>query len=69
MYNFIEIGIGAFFAGWGMFAFWSITGERQGIACRKKYLKSLLRQEISWFDTINQSELATKFASDSFAFR
>jgi ATP-binding cassette subfamily B (MDR/TAP) protein 1 len=69
MYQFIYIGLGALVAGWGMFASWMITGERQGIACRKEYLRSLLRQEIGWFDTINQSELSTKFATDSFAFQ
>lgn len=69
MFNFIEIGVGAIFAGWGMFGCWMMTGERQGIACRKQYLKSLLGQEIGWFDTINQSELSTKFATDSFAFQ
>ena len=69
MLQFIYIGIGTFVAGWGMFACWMITGERQGVACRKEYLKSLLRQEIGWFDTINQSELSTKFATDSFAFQ
>jgi ATP-binding cassette subfamily B (MDR/TAP) protein 1 len=35
MYKFIYIGIGAFFAGWLMFACWMITGERQAIQCRK----------------------------------
>ena len=69
MFNFIEIGVGAIFAGWGMFGCWMVTSERQGIACRKQYLKSLLSQEIGWFDTINQSELSTKFATDSFAFQ
>ena len=69
MLNFIYIGLGAFAAGWGMFTCWMIAGERQGIACRKAYLKSLLKQEIGWFDTINQSQLATKFATDCFAFQ
>ena len=69
MLQFIYIGLGALGAGWGMFACWMIAGERQGIACRKEYLKSLLRQEIGWFDTLNQSELATKFSKDSFAFK
>ena len=51
-----------------MFAGWMITGERQGIACRKAYLKSLLKQEIGWFDMKNQTELASQFATDTFAF-
>ena len=55
MYKFLLIGVGVFVAGWLMFACWMISGERQSIACRKAYLKSLLRQEISWFDMINQS--------------
>ena len=44
MFNFLKIGAGTFGAGWGMFACWMIAGERQGITCRKEYLKSLLRQ-------------------------
>lgn len=55
MLIFIYIGLGAFAIGWAMFACWIIAGERQSIACRREYLKSLLRQEIGWFDTINQS--------------
>ena len=35
MFIFIYIGLGAFAAGWGMFATWMIAGERQSIACRK----------------------------------
>ena len=69
MFLFIYIGIGAFAAGWIMFACWMIAGERQAITCRKVYLKSLLRQEIGWFDTINQNELASKFSADTFAFQ
>ena len=44
MFTFIYVGVGAFFAGWLMFACWMITGERQAISCRKAYLRSLLRQ-------------------------
>ena len=44
MLNFIYIGIGTFVGGWLMFACWMISGERQGIACRKAYLRSLLQQ-------------------------
>ena len=69
MYQFIGIGAGTFAAGWGMFACWMITGERQGIACRKEYLKSMIRQEIGWFDSIDQSELSSQFATDCFAYQ
>ena len=69
MFVFLYIGAGAFFAGWLMFACWMIAGERQTIACRKAYLKSLLQQEIAWFDSINQTELASNFSTDTFAFQ
>ena len=35
MLNFFYIGLGIFVAGWGMFACWMISGERQAIECRK----------------------------------
>lgn len=53
--KFIYLGIGALFAGWLMISCWLISGERQATACRKAYFTSLLRQEIGWFDCINQS--------------
>jgi hypothetical protein len=28
---------------------WIITGDRQANACRKAYLSSLLKQDVSWF--------------------
>lgn len=55
MFNFFELGAGAFVASWIMFGSWMITGERQSIKCRETYLRSLLRQEIGWFDRVNQS--------------
>lgn len=44
MLIFIYVGVASFFAAWIMFACWMITGERQAIACRKAYLRSLLSQ-------------------------
>lgn len=38
MLDFIYLGIGVFFAGWGSFTCWMITGSRQSIECRKLYL-------------------------------
>jgi ATP-binding cassette subfamily B (MDR/TAP) protein 1 len=55
MFNFLEIGAGIFFASWVMFACWMVAGERQAIRCRKLYLATLLKQEIGWFDRVNQS--------------
>jgi ATP-binding cassette subfamily B (MDR/TAP) protein 1 len=55
MFQFFGIGGGAFVAAWVMYGCWMIAGERQAIKCRKEYLKSLLAQEIGWFDQVNQS--------------
>lgn len=56
-------------AGWLMYACWSIAGQRQAIACRKAYLRSLLHQEMGWFDTVNQTELSSQFAADTYAYQ
>jgi len=69
MILFIYVGISVFIGGWTMFACWMITGERQAIKCRKVYFMSLLKQEIGWFDVVNQSQLASKFAADNVAFQ
>ena len=53
--KFVYLGIGALFAGWVMITCWLITGARQATVCRKKYFSTLLKQEIGWFDCINQS--------------
>lgn len=52
-----------------MIAAWMITGERQSITCRKRYLKALLSQEIGWFDYVNQAEISSQFSTDTLAFQ
>ena len=42
-----------------------ITGERQIRKVREAYLKSILSQEIGWFDTTKSSELSTRIVSDT----
>jgi hypothetical protein len=44
MYVFFYLAAGMFVAGTMMYAGWMIAGERQAIACRKAYLKALLKQ-------------------------
>ncbi len=69
MYQFFYVGVGAMFLGWIMNACWIIVGERIGVTTRKKYLQSLLNQEIGWFDQTNQAELAATFSTDCFTFQ
>ena len=37
--------------------------------CRKEYFRSIMRQELAWFDTQNQAEIAIKFNLDSMAYQ
>jgi len=43
-------------------ACWSIAGERQTQKLRVKYVKSILRQEVGWYDMNNPSTLSTRVA-------
>jgi ATP-binding cassette subfamily B (MDR/TAP) protein 1 len=52
-----------------MYALWMISGARQATTCKKNYLKALISQEIGWFDTNNQSELASNFAIQTSAYQ
>ena len=65
-WEFIVVGAGSWVCSYFGFAFWMITGERQAIEIRKRYFKSLLTQEIAFFDSINPNELATKIAEECF---
>ena len=46
---------------------WMLTGERQNICFRREYFRALLRQDISFYDSINPNELTTKIANDTTA--
>eukprot|EP00826_Nyctotherus_ovalis_P019362 TRINITY_DN15960_c0_g2_i2.p1 TRINITY_DN15960_c0_g2~~TRINITY_DN15960_c0_g2_i2.p1 ORF type:complete len:423 (-),score=51.49 TRINITY_DN15960_c0_g2_i2:35-1303(-) len=42
---------------------WILAGERLGVNVRKKYLESLLKKEVSWFDLNKPQELPTKIVA------
>ena len=65
-WEFLVVGAGSWLASYFAFAFWVITGERQAIELRKRYFKSLLSQEIAFFDSINPNEFSTKIAEECF---
>jgi len=64
--KFLYVGIGSFIAAYIGFACWLTVGERQGIEIRKRYFKSLLQQEIAFYDSINPNELSTKISEECF---
>ncbi|KAJ2875388.1 hypothetical protein FB639_004004, partial [Coemansia asiatica] len=48
----------------GVNACWAIAAENQGLRIRKLYYKSIMRQDIGWFDTIKTGELTTRITND-----
>ena len=66
---FFAIGVASLFASWISFGSWTIMSDRMSIACRKAYFKSLLKQDIGWYDMNNQFELSQKFNLDSLAYQ
>jgi len=59
---FLGLGILQFIFGYICFSVGIQTGERLAIAFRKAYFKSLIKQEIGFFDSINPNEFATTIA-------
>jgi len=64
--NFLYLGIGSFITAYLGFVCWMIVGETQGIEIRKRYFKSLLQQDIAFYDSINPNELSTKISEECF---
>lgn len=42
--------------------FWNISAYRQTRRIRRAFYRSILRQEIGWFDVINAAQLSTRLA-------
>jgi ATP-binding cassette, subfamily B (MDR/TAP), member 1 len=53
--EYIIFGAIAIFAGWGMHYFWMAAGESQINECRNRYLDAMIRQEMGWFETQQNS--------------
>ena len=65
-WEFLVVGAGSWLACYFGFAFWNIAGDKQSIEIRKRYFRSLLSQEIAFYDGVNPNELATKIAEECF---
>ena len=51
--NMLYIGCGVFFFAWWYVAFLSISADRLAQKTKVQYLRSILRQEVAWFDQNN----------------
>ena len=64
--KFTYVGIASFVAGYFGYSCWMRVGEKASIEIRKRYFKSLLQQEIAFYDSINPNELSTKISEECF---
>ncbi|KAJ2355420.1 hypothetical protein GGF43_002694 [Coemansia sp. RSA 2618] len=61
---FFILGIVMWVLSFGLNACWAIAAENQGLRIRKLYYKSIMRQDIGWFDTVKTGELTTRITND-----
>ncbi|CAH1803157.1 unnamed protein product [Owenia fusiformis] len=61
---FVYIAFGVLICAYMEIAFWTWTAERQTRRIRARVFHSILRQDISWFDTHDVGELNTRLADD-----
>ena len=56
------LGLVAFIAGWMHVSFFSYACERQLLIIRKRFFRSVLRQEVGWFDVNSVGELNSRLS-------
>ena len=64
--KFVYLGCGSLVSSYVGYACWVTVGETLGIEVRKRYFKSLLQQDIAFYDSINPNELSTKISEECF---
>lgn len=62
---FTLVGIGIWAFAFVMYSFLLLFSERVTRRTRTQYLKAILSQESSWFDTINPSELSARLGKET----
>ncbi|KAJ3124101.1 (ABC) transporter [Physocladia obscura] len=63
--KFVYFGIAMFFAGYSSQCLWVLAGENQSRKIRELYLRSILRQDLGWFDMAEEGSLTTRLAQDT----
>ena len=61
------LGVGIFIVCYIYFAFLAIVSESVGLQFRVNYLRAILRQEISWFDTADPQQLPSRLSRECLA--
>ncbi|XP_061961470.1 ABC transporter B family member 4-like isoform X2 [Populus nigra] len=64
--NFVYLGIGSAVAAFLQVACWMVTGERQAARIRGTYLKTILKQDVAFFDKeTNTGEVVGRMSGDT----
>lgn len=61
------VGVAVWIFSFVMYSFLLLFSEKVVKKTRTKYLESILKQDSSWFDTINPSELSARLSKESAA--
>ncbi|KAL9540007.1 hypothetical protein MBANPS3_009935 [Mucor bainieri] len=65
IHTMVYMGTASLVAAYISTCFWILTGESQARRIRSLYLKSVLHQDMSWFDQSKEGSLNTRLASDT----
>lgn len=57
---YVYISVGTLIVAYGHMGLWSLTATRQVNKMRLAFFKSVLKQDIGWFDTTDSGELNTR---------
>ena len=57
---YVYLAIGNLVVAYGQMAFWSLTATRQVKKMRLAFFRSILKQDIGWFDTTEPGELNSR---------
>jgi len=63
------VGVGAWVVSWMEMTAFMISAERQVKVARQAYYRSVLRQDVAWFDGQEATELVTKISQDAKDFK
>ncbi|CAG8466270.1 4849_t:CDS:10 [Dentiscutata heterogama] len=63
-FHLIELGVAVFIAGYLQMCLWMIAGERQANRLRTLYYSAVLRQDITFFDTVSTGDVTTRISGD-----
>ena len=62
---FVILGAATCVFAYGQMFFWMVSGERQAKRIRQLYYTSILRQDITFFDSVSTGDVTTRISGDT----